>query len=767
VNGALSGVFAALLSVACSSGSSVESPGVPKPDASPDVVEAAAAEASEDAVEEPLLPKCHPDADGDGIPDDVEGREQGVDTDQDGTPDYLDDDSDGDSIPDLVEGDTEHAGCKTPQDSDGDGTPDFRDLDSDNNGLPDRDEVTPDGKPYDPQVGVADTDGDKYPNYADADNDGDSLPDTFELNAGKPVDTDLDGFADHDDADADGDTIGDTFEGTGDADGDELLNFRDLDSDGDGVPDACEAGKGHALGDVPWDSDLDGKYDFLDLDSDGDGLLDGEEDKNGNCVADPGETERVYPDTDDDGVSDLIEVTLGSDPSDPMSTPETMGQYYFLMPYQKEPSPPSRTVPVNTGLQRADVAFFVDTTGTMGEEIVELKGGLASMVTKLGLAIPDVGLGVAAHDDFPISPYGLSQDLPFYFPSAGATISTNPASALAAVSALATHDGGDLAESQIAAMYRGLTNDWLQWPGTLLAPDNVPSGRFGAMHFRMDALPVLVEITDAPFHNGRRSNAPAALHDTYSFNQQAPYKPATADTLVAALNARGARFIGIASDDGVRTGDPYQDMAWIADQTGSVVPPKAFGGTTCNTGLGGNALASGPDGPGGTCRLVFDIKKNGTGLTDRVIDGVKALVKSLVMDVRVVAIADPPSAENGWIDSVETFVDFVEVLPGGDPSDPNVVCAVLSSSQLQDAWMGPKGLTTGVDGHADTVKAAASGIQICFRLQVVQNTTIEQQDHIQKFHAVLQVRARNGLNPVELDFGPPRDVLFLIPAKPQ
>ena len=49
-----------------------------------------------------------------------------IDTDGDGTPDYLDSDSDGDGIPDSIEdaGCTGTAPC-TPTDTDGDGTPDY------------------------------------------------------------------------------------------------------------------------------------------------------------------------------------------------------------------------------------------------------------------------------------------------------------------------------------------------------------------------------------------------------------------------------------------------------------------------------------------------------------------------------------------------------------------------------------------------------------------------------------------------------------------
>ncbi len=63
------------------------------------------------------------DADGDGIPDSVEGS---GDSDGDGTPDMADTDSDDDGVPDAEEG---------SGDSDGDGLADFRDEDDDNDSV--------------------------------------------------------------------------------------------------------------------------------------------------------------------------------------------------------------------------------------------------------------------------------------------------------------------------------------------------------------------------------------------------------------------------------------------------------------------------------------------------------------------------------------------------------------------------------------------------------------------------------------------------------
>ncbi len=142
------------------------------------------------------------DMDDDGIPNDVEvGNDPGdpVDSDGDGTPDYLDDDSDDDGIPDAVEAGDDP---EDPVDSDGDGTPDFQDEDSDNDGIPDAIEAGDD--PEDPP----DTDGDGTPDYQDEDSDNDGIPDSEEGNT--------------------------------DSDGDGTPDYQDEDSDNDGMPDAVD-----------------------------------------------------------------------------------------------------------------------------------------------------------------------------------------------------------------------------------------------------------------------------------------------------------------------------------------------------------------------------------------------------------------------------------------------------------------------------------------------------------------------------------------------
>ena len=209
------------------------------------------------------------DADQDTIPDVVEGGGD-VDSDGDGTPDYLDADSDGDGIPDADEG----AG-----DVDGDGLPNYLDADSDGDGIPDAVE------------GTGDDDGDGIPNYLDTDSDGDGIPDADEGTG----DVDRDGIPNFLDPDSDGDGIPDANEGTGDTDGDSIPDYRDPDDDGDGIPTANEYIAGPDDDDFCADTSLDtdgdgtpncrdndvdgdGIPNYLDRDSDGDGTPDAQED---------------------------------------------------------------------------------------------------------------------------------------------------------------------------------------------------------------------------------------------------------------------------------------------------------------------------------------------------------------------------------------------------------------------------------------------------------------------------------------------------------
>jgi gliding motility-associated-like protein len=173
-----------------------------------------------------------------------------VDTDNDGTPDYLDLDSDNDGIADSVE----KGSGNTPVDTDNDGTPDYLDLDSDNDGIPDAVEKGSTATPVD-------TDNDGTPDYRDLDSDNDGISDAIEKgpNGNSPIDTDGDGIPDYRD----------------------LPTIPIADTDGDGVTDSQEAIDGtdpnNACDSVPAHVTLPFSASFLSGDCDGDGLTNGQE----------------------------------------------------------------------------------------------------------------------------------------------------------------------------------------------------------------------------------------------------------------------------------------------------------------------------------------------------------------------------------------------------------------------------------------------------------------------------------------------------------
>ncbi|WP_437590152.1 hypothetical protein [Sorangium sp. So ce1000] len=294
------------------------------------------------------------DSDGDGLSD---GDENAAGTDPN------DADTDDDGVPD---GDEE----LWNRDTDGDGLVNARDVDSDDDGLLDATELgltSCDGPGTDALAGHCVPDGDAGATKTDPldpDTDNGGVPDGSEdanlngvLDAGETDPTAGHGADDNQRADADGDGLGDDLEEaigtdpndadtdddgvrdgdepnpTDDDDGDGLINALDVDSDNDGLFDGTELGLGcdgpgtdAAAGNCTPDGDAGAtRTSPVDADTDHGGASDGSEDPNLNGVIDAGETDpRVGHgdddpqniDTDGDGLSDDLEVSLGTDPND-------------------------------------------------------------------------------------------------------------------------------------------------------------------------------------------------------------------------------------------------------------------------------------------------------------------------------------------------------------------------------------------------------------------------------------------------------------------
>lgn len=245
------------------------------------------------------------------------------DTDQDGIPNFHDQDDDDDGLQDSF--DVYPVDARFKYDADFDGVPNALDAfdlnrseqyDLDDDGIGDNSDPDVDGD------GIAngdddfprDTDNDGIGNDADLDDDGDGIAD---VDDGYRYDTDNDGIRNDVDLDDDGDGISDAEdEHPFDSDNDGLRNDVDLDDDGDGTPDVDDAfpldplefadADGDGVGDVAdlfdddptewYDTDLDGIGNNADTDDDNDGYLDVDD----AFPLDPAE----WADSDGDGYGD-------------------------------------------------------------------------------------------------------------------------------------------------------------------------------------------------------------------------------------------------------------------------------------------------------------------------------------------------------------------------------------------------------------------------------------------------------------------------------
>jgi len=438
---------------------------------------------------------------------------------------------------------------------------------------------------------------------------------------------------------------------------------------------------------------------------------------------------------------------------------------YFIVPYAIDGSLPASPTSVKHGRSSPtwDIGLIVDTTGSMGGELANLKNTLStSIIAVLQAQVPSLGIGIAGQDDIPYSTFGMSPcDAPFYL---GGHVTTVTANAQTAVNTLAIHCGADTPEAQIPAIYHAITGSGITWPTGLIAPVNPAAGTFGALQFRSDAFPIIINITDASQHNGKRAlDKTGTSYDT-SYQNAYSFSTWNVDDVVTTMNSYDAKFIGIAADNGARgegADDPYGYQAYLADKTGSDVAPGALvhvagcADTQCCTGVSRVGVAV--DGPGGACRLVFSIKTDGTGLSNAIVDGVEAIVSTTTSDMYVEAYND--AAET--TDVIGNFLLKVEPDPSGG-TDPlgGGACVSFPPADLADNFTGAQA-DTGSDGVYDTITNTSLGAFYCFNVTPKANSTVPATTSPQKFHAHLRSRAIRPDG--TFTFGIDRQVIFLVP----
>lgn len=641
--------------------------------------------ANPDAVDD-----CH-DSDGDRISDTHEGP-AGTDTDMDGTPDVMDDDADGDGRLDVDEaGDSDP--CTPPADADEDDIPNFRDTDSDGNGILDENETD------------ADDDLDTIPNVYDIDDDNDGIDDVNEVgdDPTMPIDTDMDGTPDIQDTDADNDGIPDAIEGFLDWDGDGKPASADTDADGDGIPDAIEVGDDPLN---PVDADSDGTPDFGDSDSDNDGLSDGQEDLNLDGNFDPGESDPTVEDTDNDGYPDVVEWAAGTNPDD-VNDGLSPDDFFFLLPYEGDPQ--QDDLDFSTDINKADVFFEIDTTGSMGDEIATLRDSLQTVIVPgLDAIIDDVAMGVSSFRDFPITGFGDVADLPFELTQ---RITNDISAVQAGIDALVADGGADFAESGMEALYQAVTGEGVAWysgavgevPKFIAYDGYDPSlghGLLGGAGFRAGALPIVIHATDAPFHEGTDYNG--------------ELEPHSRDQAVAAARAMGARFIGL-----LQQGEPKGPLKAIARETGALVSPTAWGPfeTQCHTGPSGMLEPPELD---GQCPLVFSMSFGGGGAGEQVVEAIDRLVSFAAIDISGIPVADPDQ-----LPGVDTS-GFITAITPVAPAPPG---SVINGDVFENVLPGnPVKFTVSAENRIVPGRRAAQFFRVTIRVRGSAVTVLDERD---------------------------------------
>lgn len=354
----------------------------------------------------------------------------------------------------------------------------------------------------------------------------------------------------------------------------------------------------------------------------------------------------VLPDSDGDGIPDVADQCTGPGAFQ-NADGSCYGDTFFFhnLPYNG----PAVIDPLDIDVQvrSADVYFLMDTTGSMGGEITNLKATLTSgsfiagcsggVIGAIRCTIPDAYFGVGRYDDFPYGSYGGGSDVVYEHLQ---DIDVSVAASQTAVNSLNASGGADFPESQSQALYATVTGNGLG--SSYLAPrTGCPAGTFGYPCFRDDAIPIIINITDAAMHNGPDS----------SIDYSGIPTAAAWGTVVSELNARSARVITIVSGS---SSSALSDANALADATGSYDSAGA--------------------------RYVYQVDSSGSGLDMEIVDAVVDLANFNRIDISARATDDAATpgvderdfvqsiAANAWgpgnCSGISGGTTFIQCLPG-------------------------------------------------------------------------------------------------------
>jgi hypothetical protein len=122
---------------------------------------------------------------------------------------------------------------------------------------------------------------------------------------------------------------------------------------------------------------------------------------------------------------------------------------------QSLPSEAAYSVSLVIGL---DLIFVIDTTGSMWDDIANVKASSTEIVNMIDEELNDYRIAVVDYRDFPVSPYGGSGDYPYH---AVLPFSTNKNKIIGAIQGLSLGWGNDWRESVYSALIRSIQTEGL------------------------------------------------------------------------------------------------------------------------------------------------------------------------------------------------------------------------------------------------------------------------------------------------------------------
>ncbi len=409
--------------------------------------------------------------------------------------------------------------------------------------------------------------------------------------------------------------------------------------------------------------------------------------------------------------------------------------FFFVLPHNDASGPQTKPLEFTTDIPSMDVFFLMDSTGSMGGAITNLKNSLSTATTGIiaqtQSQISDTQFGIGDYKDFPYSGYGGSSDRPFFLRQA---ITSSSSAAQTAANNLSATGGADWPESALEAVYQAATGAGLGSPG------NVPAANIG---WRNGVMPVIIPMGDAISHT--EGEAAAACDGTTPYDATVNAVAHTRTEVKTALTNICGRVVGVEVTGSCSPGGDFRDLATY---TGARVPPSAWDVGTRPAGCASNQCCTGANGGGvavdanGLCPLVFQVDSSGSGLGQSIVTGLKMLTRFATFDATSDKNGVTSDINGNPLPSPHTTADFITAItPVGStvpPAPPTISPPTFDATTFHN-------VTPGTEVQFDVVAF---------------NDFIEPTNQGQIFRATITVLA-GGCFPLDQ-----REVIILVPPNP-